>query len=337
MGLELEKYKSGGASKYTCPKCERRKCFTKYCNTQTGEYIDNLVGICDHRNSCGYHLSPREFFEMNPDRKDEKYNNDDFFDKDRVKEIIPIKSIPKEHILKLIGLSSNFLIFLKSKFPKDVVRKAIFDYMICGFGDGKVVFNQIDSQGRVRAGKLMQYDAVSGKRYREDSVSFKDACSKVSFSPPVDWIHRYLKKDGLLPKDWKMRQCLFGEHLHTKYPLKRIAIVESEKTAIIMSCFYPEYNWMATGGLKSLSAQKIYPIKSFEIMAFPDFGCCEEWSEKADKINKEIGSKIFVSKSFEEIAKKMNLDKGLDIADMFLNLDSDEFAKQFNKATNESP
>lgn len=317
MAVELEKYK-GQSSRYVCPKCGRSRCFTKYIDTETNQYIDNSVGICNHRNSCGYHLPPKAFFEMNPEKIRAEYKTNNFFDAHRVKEIIPIKSIPKEHILKLLGQDSKFLTFLKSKFPKDVVRKAIFDYFIGGFGDGKVVFNQIDSLGRVRSAKLMLYDEKTGKRFRNAENEYNENGTRNSFSPPVEWLHTSLKKDGLLDKDFKLTQCLFGEHLINKYPDKKIIVVESEKTAIVMSCIMPQYIFMATGGLGGLNSQRIYPIKDAEIMVYPDYGQYEYWKQKAYMINLELGSNIVVSHAYEDLARLQDLDMGSDIADYFL-------------------
>ena len=304
MKIELEKYK-GQSSRYICPKCGRSRCFTKYINTETNQHIDNSVGICNHRNSCGYHLSPSMFFETNPEKRIEGYV-DNYFDENREKELLPIQSIPKENVLKLVGLSSKFLTFLKSKFDKDVVRKAILDYFIGGFEKEKVVFNQIDSMGRVRSAKLILYNETTGKRFRN------------SFSPPVEWLHTSLKKDGLIDKDFKLTQCLFGEHLHNKYPKKKIIVVESEKTAIIMSCYCPQYVFMATGGLGGLNSQRIFPIKDAEILVYPDYGQYEYWKQKAEMINLELGSNVIVSKTFEEIAKREGLEMGCDIADYYL-------------------
>ena len=45
-----------------------------------------------------------------------------------------------------------------------------------------------------------------------------------------------------------MTQCLFGEHLLTRYPERIVALVEAEKTAVIGAGFIPEYVWLATGG-----------------------------------------------------------------------------------------
>ena len=51
---------------------------------------------------------------------------------------------------------------------------------------------------------------------------------------------------------WTMTQCLFGEHLLTRYPERIVALVEAEKTAVIGAGFIPEYVWLATGGQKRL-------------------------------------------------------------------------------------
>ncbi len=67
----LRKY-AGSGSKLQCPRCGR-KSFTPYIDTQTNEILDETVGICDHKNSCCYHFSPKEYFEMFPHKKEEYF------------------------------------------------------------------------------------------------------------------------------------------------------------------------------------------------------------------------------------------------------------------------
>jgi hypothetical protein len=43
--------------------------------------------------------------------------------------------------------------------------------------------------------------------------------------------------------------CFYGEHLLSGDPSSSVCIVESEKSAVIASWFYPQYEWIATGGL----------------------------------------------------------------------------------------
>ena len=73
------------------------------------------------------------------------------------------------------------------------------------------------------------------------------------------------------------KQCLFGLHLVDNS--KIIHVVESEKTALICDIFYPEYTWVATGGLNMIS--KINDLESGVI--FPDKGkSFEKWSDRVD-------------------------------------------------------
>ena len=44
-----------------------------------------------------------------------------------------------------------------------------------------------------------------------------------------------MRRKGLLPEEWELSQCLFGEHLLSLYPDRTVALVESEKTAVICS------------------------------------------------------------------------------------------------------
>ena len=66
----------------------------------------------------------------------------------------------------------------------------------------------------------------------------------------INWVHSVMKYAGQLPENWELTQCLFGEHLLSAIDEKQktVALVESEKTAIIASCIMPKYIWLATGG-----------------------------------------------------------------------------------------
>lgn len=63
----LERYHAGGANRYVCPQCGRKKCFTRYVDLETGEYVADDCGKCDHTASCGYHYSPRQYFHDHPE------------------------------------------------------------------------------------------------------------------------------------------------------------------------------------------------------------------------------------------------------------------------------
>lgn len=39
----LERYRPGGSNRYQCPKCGKRKCFTRYVDNETSSYLADLI------------------------------------------------------------------------------------------------------------------------------------------------------------------------------------------------------------------------------------------------------------------------------------------------------
>ena len=259
----LEKYKLGGSNRYTCPSCGKRRCFTKYINSDTNEYIDDSCGKCDHECSCGYHYTPKEFFHDHPEAADNSQANyrpaKSSVATSRPK---PICTIPPEYVKKCHSMKSVFIDWLNilANSPKELAR--VYEaYAIGATRDGGVIFWQVDINMKVRTGKIMHY-GVDGKRKGNPN-----------------WVHTKLIYNRIIPDDWTLSQCFFGEHLlngntHT------VCIVESEKTAIVMSLFYPQYVWIATGGCSMLNADKCKVLKGRKVIVYPDSGKLDEWTEK---------------------------------------------------------
>jgi len=63
----LEKY-HGTASRHTCPNCSARREFSRYIDAN-GKYLANEVGKCNRESKCNYHLTPKEYFLLNPAQK----------------------------------------------------------------------------------------------------------------------------------------------------------------------------------------------------------------------------------------------------------------------------
>lgn len=63
--FHLQKYKYG--SKISCPSCGKPRCFVKYVDAEGEIVFPGNVGKCDHENSCGYHYTPKEYFNDYPD------------------------------------------------------------------------------------------------------------------------------------------------------------------------------------------------------------------------------------------------------------------------------
>ena len=212
--------------------------------------------------------------------------------------------IPNEYVTRSLSFDpkkSTFTIFLETVLDPMVVEGLVDQYQLGLTKAGDVIFFQIDKDGRCRTGKVMKYDPVTGHRIKDDS-------SKC----PITWIHALMKRKGLLPEEWELTQCLFGEHLLTKYPNRTVALVESEKTAVICAGFIPEYVWLATGGKTSLG-NKLDVLYGRKVVAYPDVDAYGFWCERLS-----IYSNIKVSDYLQHIARDNPSFSHMDLADLIL-------------------
>lgn len=141
----------------------------------------------------------------------------------------------------------------------------------------------------------MLFDKESGKR-------------KKSPFNHINWMHKILKIEN-----FTLHQCLFGLHLINEFVGETIAIVESEKTAIIMSMFMPNYLWLATGSKTNFKLEMLKPIKRFKIIAFPDMTEYKLWDKTSKELNK-LGFRIKCS----PILETKNYPEGYDLADVYI-------------------
>ena len=67
---QLEKYRGRG-SRYVCPKCRHKHSFTRYIDTYNNNiYINDDVGKCNRLDKCGYHYTPKQYYEDHPYLRD---------------------------------------------------------------------------------------------------------------------------------------------------------------------------------------------------------------------------------------------------------------------------
>lgn len=195
---------------------------------------------------------------------------------------------------------NNFIQFLKLYFDKEAIERAILKYCLGTpkHWSGDTVFWQIDNNNRVRHGKIMLYNKLTGKRVKRDGRAY------------ITSVRSMLKLDK-----FNLEQCLFGLHLINESNNKVIALVEGEKTAILMSIFKPEYMWMATGSKQGFKESLLHPIRKYDIVAFPDKGEFDDWGIKARLFNRK-GYSIKVD---EWLENHKGYAKGTDLADVLMN------------------
>lgn len=285
------------SKKFICPSCNKKR-FVRYVDIATNEYLDANFGKCDRETSCGYVQKPNNSvatLHRNDAKTSAKPANDSKLIHFHYHSIL-------QSTLKGF-CNNNFYLHLLKRFSKSEVQNVFSLYKIgtAKNWNGATVFWQIDERNNIRAGKIILFDLHSCKRVKHPY-------------PCITWVHSKLKIEH-----FNLKQCLYG--LHLIHSNKKIALVESEKTAIIMALLMPEYTWLATGSKQNFKCELLEPIKNREIIVFPDKSEYEDWNKKALELNK-LGFHLTVS----DYVEKTKCEAGTDLADLY-------FATQDKKET----
>lgn len=224
--------------------------------------------------------------------------DNDFVFVPRVKEpeqVIEISFIHPEELLKskYNFRVTNLYTYLSTKIESKELDKAFKLYHV-GENSGWNIFWQVDVNTFVRSGKYI--------KYKEDGHRDKDQ--------RTTWHHSATKEYKPVYPDFNLVQCFFGEHLISNDIRKPIAIVESEKTAIVCSVLMPAYIWLACGSKNGLNDTKCAVLVNRSVTLFPDVGCYNEWREQAKRYGFSISDKLEKTATPEQ--------KGLDLADFLL-------------------
>ena len=311
----LEPYK-GMKTRYRCPVCQYRdKTFSLYIDTETGEHIQPTVGRCNRESNCGYHYTPKQYFQDNDISFDtpqpKAYKPRPVTPQPKPVSFIPIEvfkqSLKVEKYVSQLAETNHFIKFLIDLFGVDLANELVSRYFIATskHWNGTTVFWQIDLKGKVRTGKIMLYSPTTGKRVKEPYNH-------------INWVHNALKEP-----DFELKQCLFGEHLLID-KTKPVAIVESEKTAIIASVYLPRFIWLAVGSLSNLTESKCHVLKGRTVTLFPDLNGFEKWSSKAKELS-HIAS-FQISDLLERKASEAERKQGFDLADFLIKFNYNEFS-----------
>lgn len=305
----LQPYK-GKATRHTCPACGAKESFTLYISGETNELINSKVGKCNRESKCGYHYTPKQFYLDNPELNEttkqvcDLHYSKPFVAKQQIS--LPIGTIPFSYVERSASYQSNFVRFLCEIMTTEQIKWIGDNYAIGATKNKEIIYWQIDTKGKVRTGKIMQYDPLTGKRMKHESGA-------------IDWVHNKLKKSGTLPEDYNLQQCFFGEHLLGLHPEAVVCIVESEKSALISAAIFPEQVWLATGGIGNLTIEKCQVLKNRNVILYPDLNAYNKWHDKAIEIEKQCGCNITVSTLLEDIATPEAKAQGLDVADYIIN------------------
>lgn len=237
-----------GGRKMVCPNCGQRR-FVPYVLTEDNETIVNPDwGRCDRESSCGYWMKPNGNVQL----------------PDTARIVKPVEPLRFDHTCGIPNRFNSLMPYAEWLVGKDKAEKAFELYHVTTMYCDWCVFWQVAKDGTIRAGKAIRY--VSGHRDKAQV-------------PPVKWLH----KDKALKSFYTgeaLEQCFFGEHLLTEGC--KVAVVESEKTALLMSAIRGDYVWLAAGGSCNLqNPTKNKVLDGYDVTVFPDNGMFVKWRQIA--------------------------------------------------------
>ena len=173
-----------------------------------------------------------------------------------------------------------------------------------------VIYWQIGQLGNVYDGKLMWYGPDCHRLKNRNAT----------------WVSFLMKKHCGLPQDaFQSTHVFFGTHL-LRVVSGTVCLVEAEKSAIILSELYPQYIWLAAGGLFELQLQKFYALMRFKVILIPDTDpdgkAYTLWYETAQKVSKSLlwprHNPIHVSDFLERHATPDQKRRKIDLVDFIL-------------------
>ena len=276
------KYALQKGSKHTfCPSCGK-KTFKPYVDAETGQIVDaSIYGRCERINRCKYLKYPENDASMS-----------DWVAPVYVPEYKEPDFIPREMVEASFNKfrENTFFMWIVKLFGQDVAHDLQSKYNIGTAKNNGTIFFQQDSEGRFRTGKVMYYQS-DGKRNKNRNSWY---------------VHRAVKED------FELVQVFFGEHLIKENPDKPVALAESEKTAILMSVFEPEYTWLASGGANMLNSYRLLRLPRLDLVC-PDEGEFDNWKDRTKSFfNREMDGRV------EKAFREGKVAKGADILDLIL-------------------
>lgn len=105
-----------------------------------------------------------------------------------------------------------------------------------------------------------------------------------------------------------------------KESTKSVAIVESEKSALIASSYLPQYLWIASGGKNGcFREENLSVLKGRNVVLFPDLGAIDDWSARITTIQR-MGITVKLFNYLEKNATPEQRKNEFDIADFLLEM-----------------
>jgi hypothetical protein len=286
-----------------CPMCKAKGEFRYY------EGLPREFGKCERVNNCGYsNLPPSDFktdgYQIPPVQKPKELKIV-YPDQEKIKSFLP-------------NHASNFHKFcIRLGIPQDHLTK----WNVGTNGESTAFAYQEQSTGHFTNVKEVKY-SEEGKRTGEAYYLKRYECKGCGAA-----FDRYLKtctacnktKTLFGSEKEKFMICIYGEHTWStekdengRYT-KPLCLIESEKSAVIASFFYPQYDWGAFSAAKNLTDEKIGSGVLFNRTVYN--------LRDADKAGREAHAEKQLAKwklTYEAVELFPEREDGYDIADAII-------------------
>jgi hypothetical protein len=337
------KYVLSNKRRSDCPFCGKRGKYSAYIDTKTNELASIEYGMCS---SCQESKRPPDNYISSESIHvdDEKLG---YYEADT----LMINTIlqyykPQYHI------HNNFIEGLESRFGKAPVARAVHLFKLGKFRDSyecessAVVFPYLYTDTHCCTGKLMWFDndlhrIKEGKkqypRFLHNLIYTDDRGTHYDFN---DYDTDDDMNDIIVP--FKLKLCLFGHNQIINDKKKTICLVESEKTAVIMSIVLPEFIWVASGGKTLIQDYKFLFFTGRKCLVFPDLSeddnVYQYWFEKLTYYNRKYGYDFEIIdyysgflKNDNELIRYCKCVGKFDIADFVMDLNTNNAYTDFIK------
>jgi len=302
---EYAKARHGRNFKVNCPSCGGIKRFNLFYDNKEDRLCDSQYGKCDRVYQCGYENRPQGQTVLKQDEiKTEK----------PPLSVMPL-SIVKDSIQKCWSNTDALLGFIMDKWGVDIATKVFVRYNLVSVpfnGGFAPMFWFIDDKKQVRSGKIMNYESREGEpRRTKHDKAWKN----------VKWLHSKIDK-------YNFEMCFYGSHILTMIPDAEVHIVESEKTALIMSCVKPQHIWLATSSVTNLQEHFLPNLKDRKVVLHPDKGerSFGYWKLKSEEFKKKNLAKSINVSTFVQDTEFLG--EGDDLADYVLKTTKYESTKK---------
>ena len=248
--------------------------------------------------------------------------------------------------------------WLSTLFPEEQVAATLARYRTGSTRDGRIIYWQIDEHEQVRTGKVMAYNPDGHRRkegkgnvcwvhsIRVDGIRFDEMLVPQCLfglhllNDNVDVNENENENDN--DNHYPLRNCVIlseaknlakhddddvndnlqrniGLTIHGDGGEASPCLVESEKTALIMSILCPGRVWLATGGKQNLKEAMLWPLVGMEVSLYPDADALTDWYTRAMEFNRTLGTKLHIPTWYYDLMNHPEAKAaGWDLADVII-------------------